>query len=61
MRAFATDWIVKNSVAPIRARCTYEDLKSPRTWQYDDGSTEERPVVAVIQLTWWPRPQEQES
>jgi hypothetical protein len=61
LRAYASDWVTKNSVEPLRARCTYEDLKSPGAWKYDDGRDEARPVVAIIVLTWWPRPKEVES
>jgi len=61
LRTYAKDWVVKKSVAPLRARCTYEDLDAPKKWEYDDGTLEERPVVGIIVLTWWPRPQEVES
>lgn len=56
LRDYATDWVVKNSLAPVRARCTFTRLEKPLRWKYDDGRTEEHPVVATLTLSWWPRP-----
>lgn len=61
LRSYAKDWVTVQSVEPVRASCTFERLPVPRVWKYDNGLTEERPVVAVIVLSWWPKPRESEQ
>lgn len=60
LRAYAKDWVVLQSVAPVRASCTFEVFPSPRTWRYDDGTVETRQAIAAITLSWWPKPREPE-
>jgi hypothetical protein len=56
LRSYAADWVVKASVLPLRAKCTFARLQHPKPWKYDDGRQDPRRVLATLTLSWWPRP-----
>lgn len=55
VRRYAKDW-VRRRRPDLAVECTLQKLEKSNNPVYEDPDGVKHPLVALLKLTWWPRP-----